>query len=102
MAVGAKGSLLTLPDNGMPGFIAQAVTNVATALEAHAAAFVEIINATGHDLTVDHGDGTPTATLKTGNSHVFKLLANTSELRVSIGVAGPVTLDMVEYWGGLQ
>lgn len=101
MAVGANGSLLTVEDNGDPGFISMEVTTVPTALAAHVASAVEILNNSGVDLVVDHGDGTAAGKLPTGNSHVFKLKSNTSELRLSVA-AGSITPDLIEYWGGLQ
>jgi hypothetical protein len=101
LAVGEKGALLTQIDNGAPGFINVNVTNVPTALPDHAASTVEILNNTGSDLIIDHGEDTPSAKLATGNSHLFKLLASTSELRLSV-VGAAVTPDLIEYWGGLQ
>lgn len=98
IAVREDGALPLAQDNGTPGFIAFTATPVAAALPDHSAAFVEIFNDTQTDILVDHGAGTGAATLRFGNSHIFKLAASTKELRLSVA-AGEATPSIIEYWG---
>lgn len=92
------GALVQAQDNGQPGFIAFTATTVATALPSHAAKLVEIVNDTESDLLVDRGAVTPQSVLKGGNAHVFKVAANTHELRLSVA-EGTATPGIIEYWG---
>ena len=96
--VNEDGALSFAQDNGTPGFLAITVTTAATALPAHAAKLVEIVNDTQSDFSIDRGAGSPVSTLRSGTAHIFKVQSNTSELRLSVaeGTAAP---GIIEYWG---
>ena len=84
---------------GTPRFFYTQATTQPTALPALRGQSVDILNNTGSDLIFDHGLGTMSFTLPTGNAKVFHLQACTSELRVSVA-AGVATVNFQgEAWG---
>jgi len=83
---------------GTPVFINFTANTIPTALPNKKAVLVEIVNDTAADLIVDRGVGTAFATLKSGNSHIFKLKASTAELRLSV-FEDEATPGIIECWG---
>ena len=95
--VTSGGALVQASDNGVPVFLNVALTTNFAALPATAGTHVAVFNNSGTSLVLDHGAGTATFTLPTGNERVFKVAANANELRVK-ATAGTPTVDM-EVWG---
>jgi len=93
VAVSANGSLLMKDQNEHPDFINFPATTVATALPDKPGIWLSILNNTGVDVVVDHGVGSETYSLPTGNERRFALVKSSNELRVKVA-AGEHNLSM--------
>lgn len=82
---------------GTPKFFNLTATVAWQTFPAYAATHLEVFNNTGQSIVLDHGAGTSTFTIPTGNSKVTHSNATLSEIRYSCAT-GPVNFD-VEAWG---